>query len=54
MDNEEQKPELHIFNFENVEYKTRYTKKFETRKPYTIPDPRQIFAFIILLIDSNI
>ena len=46
MDNEEQKPELHIFNFENVEYKTRYTKKFETRKPYTIPDPRQIFAFI--------
>ncbi len=46
MENEEPKPELHIFNFENVEYKTRYTKKFENRKPYTIPDPKKIYAFI--------
>jgi biotin carboxyl carrier protein len=46
MENEEPKPEFHIFNFENVEYKTLYTKKFENRKPYTIPDPKKIYAFI--------
>jgi biotin carboxyl carrier protein len=46
MENEEQKKEFHIFNFENVEYKTLYTRKFENRKPYTIPDPKKIYAFI--------
>jgi biotin carboxyl carrier protein len=42
----EENLEFHIFNFEEVEYKTLYTKKFETRKPYTIPDQRNVIAFL--------
>ena len=42
----EEEPEYHIFNFEEVEYKTLYTKKFRNRKPYTIPEQKSIIAFL--------
>ena len=42
----EETPEYHLFNFEDVEYKTLYTKKFENRKPYTIPDQKNVIAFL--------
>lgn len=42
----EEKTEYHEFNFEEVKYNTLYTKKFENRKPYTIPDQNKIIAFI--------
>lgn len=42
----EEKAEYHEFNFEEVKYNTLYTKKFENRKPYTIPDQKKIIAFI--------
>jgi biotin carboxyl carrier protein len=38
--------EYRIFNFEEVEYKTLYSKKFQNRKPYTIPDQKHIIAFL--------
>jgi biotin carboxyl carrier protein len=46
MDIEQPDAEYHTFFFEDVEYRTLYTKKFQNRKPYTIPDPRKIIAFI--------
>jgi biotin carboxyl carrier protein len=42
----EEKAEYHVFNFEEVEYNTLYTKKFLNRKPYTIPDQKKVIAFI--------
>jgi biotin carboxyl carrier protein len=42
----EEQTEYHVFNFEEVEYKTLYTKKFQNRKPYTIPDQKNVIAFL--------
>ena len=42
----EEKPEYHVFNFEEVEYNTLYTKKFQNRKPYTMPDQKNVIAFL--------
>ena len=39
-------PELHILSFEEGNFKTTFTKKFATRKPYSIPDPKLVGAFI--------
>ena len=38
--------EMYAFTYEGVEYKTLFTKKFAARKPYSPPDPKQVFAFI--------
>lgn len=42
----EKDEEYHIFNYESGQYSTKLTKKFANRKPYEIPDPRLIYAFI--------
>ena len=42
----EDNPEYHIMNFEGAEYKTLFSKKFQNRKLYVIPDPRKLLAFI--------
>ena|ERR1039457_3308819 len=42
----EENTEYHEFNFEEVNYNTRYTKKFQNRKPYTIPNQKNIIAFL--------
>jgi biotin carboxyl carrier protein len=42
----EENPDYHIFNYEGAEYKTLYSKKFQNRKAYVIPDPYKIHAFI--------
>ncbi len=42
----EENPEYHIINYEGAEYKTLFSKKFQNRKKYIIPDPRKICAFI--------
>ncbi len=46
MDNEYQEPEYKIFNFEEGQYQTTFTKKFLNRKVYVAPDPKKVFAFI--------
>jgi len=46
MDTENPKPELHILNFEEGSFQTTFTKKFMSRKSYTVPDPKKVFAFI--------
>jgi biotin carboxyl carrier protein len=46
MDIENREPEYHILNFEEGNFKTTFTKKFQNRKAYVIPDPRKLFAFI--------
>jgi biotin carboxyl carrier protein len=33
-------------NIDTTLYTTRISKKFDTRKPYTAPDPRMILSFI--------
>jgi len=42
----EENPEYHIINYEGADYKTTFSKKFQNRKPYVIPDPNKLFAFI--------
>ena len=44
----EQTPDLeyHILNFEEGNFKTTFTRKFATRKPYAVPDPKMVGAFI--------
>jgi biotin carboxyl carrier protein len=42
----EENPEYHIINYEGSDYKTLFTKKFQNRKVYVIPDPRKLCAFI--------
>ena len=42
----EENPEYHIINYEGADYKTTFSKKFLNRKPYVIPDPNKLFAFI--------
>ncbi|MFH1160120.1 MAG: biotin/lipoyl-containing protein [bacterium] len=37
---------LFAFTYEGVEYMTQLTKKFSARKPYSPPNPKQIFAFL--------
>ena len=39
-------PEYHTMNYEGALYKTLYSKKFENRKPYEVPDHRKLVAFI--------
>jgi len=38
--------EFKEFPYEEVTYKTLFTRKFAERKPYVPPDPRRIIAFI--------
>lgn len=38
--------ELHDFNYDGLNVKTAFTKKFANRKPYVPPDPRRLTAFI--------
>jgi acetyl/propionyl-CoA carboxylase alpha subunit len=42
----DENPEYHIINYEGAEYKTLFSRKFQNRKAYVIPDPRKLFAFI--------
>jgi biotin carboxyl carrier protein len=42
----DENPEYHIINYEGAEYKTLFSKKFQNRKAYVIPDPKKLFAFI--------
>jgi biotin carboxyl carrier protein len=46
MDIENREPEFHILSFEEGNFKTTFTKKFQNRKPYLVPDPKMVFAFI--------
>jgi biotin carboxyl carrier protein len=46
MDSENIQPEYITFNFEEGNYRTTFTKKFQNRKAYVPPDPKHIFAFI--------
>jgi biotin carboxyl carrier protein len=45
-DEEKKEPEYQVINFEEGQFKTTFTKKFMNRKPYTIPDPKMVYAFI--------
>ena len=38
--------EYYIINYEGAELRTLFTTKFKNRKPYVLPDPRKIIAFI--------
>ncbi len=42
----EENTELHKFNYDGLEVKTRFTWKFANRKPYTPPNPKKMTAFI--------
>jgi acetyl/propionyl-CoA carboxylase alpha subunit len=42
----EENPEYHIINYDGAIYKTLFSKKFQNRKAYVIPDPHKLFAFI--------
>jgi biotin carboxyl carrier protein len=42
----EDKIEYQEFNFEEVKYNTLFTKKFQNRKPYTIPNQKNVIAFL--------
>jgi biotin carboxyl carrier protein len=46
MDIENPEPEYHVLNFEEGNFKTTFTKKFQNRKAYTVPDPKKVYAFI--------
>ncbi len=46
MEEEQNTPEYHTFNYEDGNYRTLYTRKFRERKPYTPPDAKKFFAFI--------
>jgi len=46
MQNEQIPEEYQLFNFEEVPYKTLFTKKFQNRKPYVPVDPKKVIAFI--------
>jgi biotin carboxyl carrier protein len=37
---------LKSLNINSTHYKTRISKKFENRKPYTPPNPNLVFSFI--------
>ena len=39
-------PEYIIMNYEGAEFKTLLSKKFKNRKPYSVPDPKKLTAFI--------
>jgi biotin carboxyl carrier protein len=43
---EDIRKELHPFPYDGSDYKTRFTRKFATRKPYEPDDPKKITAFI--------
>ena len=34
------------FKYEEISYRTTLTRKYLSRKPYTPPDPKKVFAFI--------
>ncbi|MCZ7554823.1 MAG: acetyl-CoA carboxylase biotin carboxyl carrier protein subunit [Bacteroidia bacterium] len=38
--------ELKTLTIDDTRYETRHTLKFERRKPYVVPDPRQLLSFI--------
>lgn len=38
--------ELKILTIDDTRYETRHTLKFERRKPYVAPDPKQLLSFI--------
>ncbi|MCX6243385.1 MAG: acetyl-CoA carboxylase biotin carboxyl carrier protein subunit [Bacteroidetes bacterium] len=46
MDIETVLPDYHTFNFEEGNYKTTYTRKYQNRKAYEAPDPRKVYGFI--------
>jgi acetyl/propionyl-CoA carboxylase alpha subunit len=46
MEEEQKEPEYHILSFEEGKFKTTFTKKFQNRKVYAVPDPKMVFAFI--------
>ena len=46
MESEKTEPELHILAFEEGNFETTFTRKFENRKKYSVPDPKKVFAFI--------
>jgi biotin carboxyl carrier protein len=46
MDIENREPEYNLFNFEEGMFQTTFTKKFLNRKPYVVPDPKKVYAFI--------
>src|SRR5271157_1851128 len=39
-------PKYHLFNFEDGQFQTTFTKKFLNRKAYVVPDPKKVYAFI--------
>jgi biotin carboxyl carrier protein len=38
--------ELKALTIDDTRYETRHTLKFERRKPYVAPDPKQLLSFI--------
>jgi pyruvate carboxylase len=38
--------ELNVLTIDDTRYETRHTLKFERRKPYTAPNPKQLFSII--------
>ena len=38
--------EIKTLVIDDAKYETRHTSKFERRKPYVAPDPRQLFSTI--------
>ena len=46
MDIENREPEYHILSFEEGNFETTFTKKFQNRKVYEAPNPKMVFAFI--------
>jgi biotin carboxyl carrier protein len=43
---DEHKTKMRSILIDNVRYRTTFTKKFAERKPYEVPDPKVIKAFI--------
>jgi len=37
---------INTLNIDDTFYQTRLTKKYKARKPYTIPDPKKVYAII--------
>jgi biotin carboxyl carrier protein len=45
-DSENKKTEFKTLIIHGEKYKTTFTRKYENRKPWIKPDPRQIFSYI--------
>jgi biotin carboxyl carrier protein len=37
---------INILNIDDTFYQTQLTKKYKSRKPYTVPDPKKVYAII--------